>query len=355
MTRPIGIALVGYGYWGPNLARNISGVDESELAAVCDTSAAARERARKHHRDIRVVEQLSEVLDDPDVEAVAVALPMAAHHPVAMRALEAGKHVLVEKPLALTVPECDELIGAAQARDLTLMVGHTFVFNEAVRMVKGYLESGEVGDPYYVSMRRTNLGIVRSDANAMWSLAPHDISILQYWLGSDIRSVCATGIARLQDGIEDVVFVSIEFAGGILGHIHCSWLEPNKVRDATIVGSRKMAVYDDTAPEAKIRLYDKGIDRHAVERGERESRIGQYENFAQFQMMARAGDVILPRVRFEEPLAREIKHFAQCVTNREDPLTGGRQGRDVVAVLEAAQRSLEAGGAREVLEMSVDV
>jgi predicted dehydrogenase len=355
MTTPIRIALVGYGYWGPNLARNISSLDETELVAVCDVSPDARQRAFKHHRDARMLANLSEVLDDPAVDAVVVAVPAEAHHAVALEALEAGKHVLVEKPLARTVNQCNELIAAASAQGLTLMAGHTFVFNEAVRLVKGYLDAGELGDPYYVSMRRTNLGIVRSDANALWSLGPHDISILQYWLGSDVVSVSATGVAHLQDGIEDVVFASMEFAGGVLGHVHCSWLEPNKVRDATIVGSRKMVVYDDTAPEAKIRLYDKGIDRREVERGERESRIGRYENFAQFQMMVRAGDVILPRVKFEEPLAREMRHFSECIREQEEPIAGGRQARDVVAVLEAAQRSLEAGGAPQSLEVRVDV
>jgi predicted dehydrogenase len=355
MIKPIRIALVGYGYWGPNLARNISSLDETELVAVCDASADARQRARKHHRDARMLASLSEVLDDPTIEAVVVAVPAEAHHPVALAVLEAGKHVLVEKPLARSVQQCNELIAAAGAHGLTLMAGHTFVFNEAVRMVRRYLEAGELGDPYYISMRRTNLGIVRSDENALWSLGPHDISILQYWLGSDIVSVTATGVAHLQDGIEDVVFASIQFAGGVLAHVHCSWLEPNKVRDATIVGSQKMVVYDDTAPEAKIRLYDKGIDRREVERGERQSRIGRYESFAQFQMLVRAGDVILPRVRFEEPLAREILHFAECIREQEEPITGGREARDVVAVLEAAQRSLEAGGVPQPLEASVDV
>ena len=350
MTLPVRVALIGYGYWGPNLARNLALLDETRLVAICDSSQPALQRAQKHHAGVRMVSAIEDVLDDPEVEAVAIALPIGAHHAVALQALEADKHILVEKPLARTVEDCNDLIAAASARGLTLMVGHTFVFNEAVRMVKGYLDAGDLGDPYYVSMRRTNLGIVRTDGNAMWSLAPHDVSILHYWLDREVLSVHATGVARLQEGIEDVVFLSVEFDGGVLGHVHCSWLEPAKVRDATIVGSRKMAVYDDTAPEAKIQLYDKGIDRQAIDRGDRGSGIGRYESFAQFQMLVRAGDILLPRVRFEEPLARELKHFAACIREGTEPIAGGTEGRAIVAVLEAAQRSLEGGGVPQVVD-----
>jgi predicted dehydrogenase len=354
MNEPLRVALVGYGYWGPNLARNIEAGSDTELAAICDSSPDARALAGSKHRDAKLVERYDDVLNDDGIEAVVLALPMAAHHATALQALEHGKHVMVEKPLARTVAECDELVATAADRGLQLMVGHTFIFNEAVRMVKRYLTAGELGDPYYVGMRRTNLGIVRSDGNAMWSLAPHDISILDYWFDRPVASVRATGAAHLQEGIEDVVWLSIQYEGGVVGHIHCSWLEPNKVRDATIVGSRKMVVYDDTNPEARIKLFDKGIDRQAVDDGHRESRIGKYADFATFQMLYRAGDVLLPRVAFKEPLAREISHFAACVREQEEPLADGRRGRQVVAVLEAAQRSLEAGGAPQTVEVHVD-
>lgn len=283
------------------------------------------------------------MLADPDVDAVIVALPIALHHRCALEALRAGKHTLVEKPLATSVAECDELAAEATSRGLVLMVGHTFEYSEAVRAVKRYLADGELGDPYYISMRRTNLGIVRSDANAMWNLAPHDISILCSWITGEARKVTATGAAWLQDGIEDVVFLAIEFEGGVLGHVHCSWLDPNKIRDATIVGSRKMAVYDDVSPDQKLRIYDKGVQRS---RGDHPS-MGAYEDFGRFQMLARAGDVWIPKIEMREPLAVQTAHFAECVLDGREPLTGAVNGRRVVAILEAAQRSLAGGGSVE--------
>jgi predicted dehydrogenase len=209
------------------------------------------------------------------------------------------------------------------------------------------VRSGELGDPYYVSMRRTNLGIVRSDENAMWSLAPHDVSILIHWLQRAPLSVNATGMAQLQPGVEDVVFLAVRFEDDVIGHIHCSWLDPNKVRDATVVGSRKMAVYDDVSSDMKVRLYDKGIYKQPM--------LGRYETFARFQMLARAGDILIPKVEFREPLAVEIEHFVACVADGAEPMTDGANGRRVVAVLEAAQRSLENDGASEAVPLAAPV
>jgi predicted dehydrogenase len=349
MPEPVRVALLGYGYWGPNLARNLALGEGTELAAICDASPAARERAARLHRDVPLLDDVQAVLADERIEALAVAVPMGMHHRIATLALQHGKHVLVEKPLAMTVAECDAIAAIAAERGLTVMCGHTFLFSEPVRAVRRYLESGELGDPYYLSLRRTNLGIVRSDGNAMWSLAPHDLSILDYWLDRPVRSVRATGAAHLQEGIEDVVFLSIEYEGGVLGHVHCSWLEPNKVRDATIVGSRKMIVYDDTQPEAKIRLYDKGITREQVDRGDHDDGLGRYGDFSTFQMTIRAGDILLPKLDLSEPLAREVAHFAACVRGEEACMAGAAHGRRIVAVLEAAQRSLAAGGAAQAV------
>ncbi len=344
-AEPVRVAVVGYGYWGPNLARNVAVGDATELAAVCDLTEDARARAERLHPTTRVTGDWQSVLDDPEVEAVVVALPIALHHRFALEALEAGKHVLVEKPLASSVAECDELIAAAERTGLVLMAGHTFEYNAAVETVRDYLASGELGEPYYVSMRRTNLGIVRSDANAMWSLAPHDISILCFWLDSTPVSVSATGVAQLQPGIHDVVFMSVLFESGVLGHVHCSWLDPNKVREATVVGSRKMVRYDDVSPDEKIRLYDKGIVREEVTHPD----LGRYEDFGRFQMLARAGDVVIPKVNFREPLAREVADFADSIRSGRAPRTDAYNGRRVVSILEAAQRSLEAGGAVQQL------
>jgi predicted dehydrogenase len=337
-------AILGYGYWGPNLARNVVAASKSRLAAVCDLDTAARARASRLHPGVRITDDWDSVLADQDIEAVVIALPVGLHHRFALEALQAGKHVLVEKPLARSVVECDELIQAAEEHKRVLMVGHTFEFNAAVRLVGDYVREGELGDPYYISMRRANLGIVRSDENAMWSLAPHDVSILIYWLQRAPVSVNATGAALLQPGIEDVVFMSILFEDNIIGHVHCSWLDPNKLRDATVVGSRKMAVYDDMSSDMKVRLYDKGVIKQRS--------LGRYETFARFQMLARAGDILVPKVEFREPLALEIEHFAECIAEGRTPLTDGVNGRRVVAVLEAAQRSLENNGATEPVALA---
>lgn len=335
----VGVAVVGYGYWGPNLTRNVVTSDNARLVAICDRDPAARARAATLHPTARITDDWDSVLADESVAAVIVALPVALHHSFAMAACRAGKHVLVEKPLARSVAECDELILAAEQNHCVLMVGHTFEFNAAVQLIGEYLRSGELGDPYYVAMRRANLGIVREDESVLWSLAPHDISILIHWLQRAPLRVNATGLARLRPDIEDVVFLSIAFEDNIIAHVHCSWLDPNKIREATVVGSRKMAVYDDTSPDMKVRLFDKGIVKQPS--------LGRYETFARFQMLARSGDILVPKVEFREPLAIEIEHFVDCVLERRPPLTDGINGRRVVAVLEAAQRSLDRGGSAE--------
>lgn len=333
------VAVVGYGYWGPNLTRNVDACRDARLVAICDSDPGARARAGVAYPTVHVTGDWESILADTSIDAVIIALPVVLHHSFAMAACHAGKHVLVEKPLAQSVAECDDLIDAAARNDCVLMVGHTFEFNAAVQLVGEYLRSGELGDPYYVSMRRTNLGIVREDENVLWSLAPHDISILISWLQRAPLRVNATGLARVRPEIEDVVFLSIAFEDNIVGHVHCSWLDPNKIREATVVGSRKMVVYDDVSPDMKVRLYDKGIVKQAE--------LGRYESFARFQMLARSGDILVPKVAFREPLANEIEHFTKCVLERRPPLTDGINGRRVVAVLEAAQRSLENEGTSE--------
>jgi predicted dehydrogenase len=226
------------------------------------------------------------------------------------------------------------------------MVGHTFEYNGAVLAVRDYLRQGLLGELYYIAMRRLNLGIVRSDGNAMWSLAPHDISILCTWLEREPVSVNASGVAHLQPGIEDVVFITVQFDGGVVGHIQSSWLDPNKVREATVVGSKKMLVYDDVSPEAKLRLYDKGIVRQA-----KPASLDQAGDFASFQMIARAGDILIPKIDFREPLAAQVAHFGQCIQDGSEPRTGATSGRRVVAVLEAAQRSLRNRGELEAVHL----
>jgi predicted dehydrogenase len=277
------------------------------------------------------VESSKQVLDDPEVSAVVIATPAATHFTLAKQALQAGKHIFVEKPLATKVSEVDELARCAAERNLVVMTGHTFIYNAAVRFVKKLIDAGELGDIRYIYSQRLNLGRIRSDIDALWNFAPHDISIIQYWLGDpEPVSVSKQGMAYMQDGIEDVVFLSLEYPSKIIANIHVSWLDPQKVRKMIIVGSRKMVVYDDVADD-KIAIYDKGIDRKAI--------LGQNMDFdhpqtAQFSY--RSGDILLPQIKFVEPLRVEAEHFVDCIRNARTPLSGIKHARAVVSILERA-------------------
>jgi predicted dehydrogenase len=261
------------------------------------------------------------------------------HFDFARKALEAGKHVFVEKPLATTLEDAAALVDLARKNNLILMVGHTFEYNAAVQEVKKYIDRGDLGDVYYLYAQRLNLGKVRDDINAMWNLAPHDISIVLYWLGQEPVSLQARGITCLQEGLEDVVFLILNFPGGVSAHIHTSWLDPNKVRKMTVVGSKKMIVYDDTSAEARIQIFDKGIDRKNID-----VNLGEYDSFAKFQLIQRAGDLLIPRVHFAEPLRTECAHFIECIEKGETPRTDGESGLRVVKILEAADASLKENG-----------
>ena len=340
------VGIIGCGYWGPNLLRNLASHPRARVAGVADRSPERRAFVSGKYPAVRTLEGHEQLLADPEVEAVIVATPAATHGRLALEALEAGKHVLVEKPLAMSVAEAEALVAAAKARNLVLMAGHTFLFNAAVEALKGYVDDGTLGEPYYLYSQRLNLGIVRSDVNALWNLAPHDVSIVLHLFGGLPTSVSATGACYLQEGIEDVVFMNLRYGDGRLAHVHVSWLDPGKVRRMTVVGSRKMVVYDDVA-DAKIAVYDKGIDRHPV--GADRSPVSQPTEFAAHQLVKRAGDVHLPDIAFTEPLAREVDHFVHCIETGEAPLTGPKNGLDVVRVLEAATHSLARGGAEIAL------
>ena len=270
-------------------------------------------------------------MQDPEVQAVLVATPAETHFSLAKRVLEAGKHVFVEKPLATRTAEVDELEKCAIDRNLVVMAGHTFIYNAAVRYAKKLIEEGELGDIRYIYSQRLNLGRIRGDIDALWNFAPHDISIIQYWLGNpQPLSVFKQGMAYMQEGIDDVVFLSLEYPGKIIANIHVSWLDPQKVRKMIIVGSRKMVVYDDVA-DNKIAIYDKGIDRKAI--------LGQnmdFDNPQRLQFNYRSGDVLLPEVKFTEPLRAEAEHFRDCILSGRKPLTGTAHARTVVSILERA-------------------
>lgn len=338
------IALVGLGYWGPNLARNLAALAEAELTVLCDARPEAVTRLTRQYPWATQETDSAKVLADPDIDAVVIATPAATHFELVRAALQAGKHVMVEKPLALTVAQGEELAGLAEASGLVLMVGHVFVYNPTVRQVKQYIDDGSIGEVLYVYSQRLSLGQVRRDVNALWNFAPHDLSILQYWLGSGPTAAMARGFSYINPGIDDVVFLSLDYPDGVGAHVHISWLDPCKVRRMTVVGSQKMIVYDDVNLDARITIYDKGVTKAPLP-GEATapSSLGRYETFSEFQLLLRAGDVVIPKVDFVEPLKLELEHFVECIQTGRVPDTDGRRGIEIVRALEAAQRSLESG------------
>jgi predicted dehydrogenase len=339
------IGQLGCGYWGPNLLRNFSAQAGCLVKWVAEMSAERRSYVEANFPRSRTTADWEKVLADPEVEAVVVATPAATHAEIARRALAAGKHVFVEKPLATSVADADDLVRRAAAAGRVLMAGHTFLYNAAVRYVQALVERGDLGRLYYLYSHRLNLGQVRSDVNAWWNLAPHDVSILLYLMGGALpANVSAHGVDYIQPGVEDVVFASLTWPDRVTAQVHVSWLDPGKVRKMTLVGSRKMVVYDDVSDD-KVAVIDKGVDR-VPKLGEKMD----YDESGAYQLLHRSGDVLLPRIKFDEPLKVESAHFLDCVRNGREPLTGPGHARDVVAVLEAGQRSLREGGGPVAVE-----
>jgi predicted dehydrogenase len=326
------LAQFGCGYWGPNLLRNFSALPDCTVKYVVDSSAERRGFVESNFPLSRAIDTHQTVLDDPNVDGVVIATPAASHFSLARQALDAGKHVFVEKPLATKVKEVDELARLAAERSRVVMTGHTFVYNSAVRYAKKLIDSGELGELRYIYSQRLNLGRIRSDIDALWNFAPHDISIIQYWLGNpEPVSIGRQGMAYMQEGIDDVVFLNLEYPGKVIANIHVSWLDPQKVRKMIIVGSRKMVVYDDIA-EDKITIFDKGIDRRAI--------LGEnmdFDNPRVAQFNYRSGDILIPEVKFAEPVRVEAEHFVDCIRNSREPLTGLSHARAVVSILERAR------------------
>jgi predicted dehydrogenase len=332
MNKRLVLAQFGCGYWGPNLLRNFSVLPDCSVKYVADKSADRRAFVETNFPQTRAVESCDVVLDDPEIDAVVIATPAETHFGLAERALHAGKHAFVEKPLATRASEVDKLAKYAAERSLVVMAGHTFIYNAAVRYVKQLIDTGELGEIRYIYSQRLNLGRIRADIDALWNFAPHDISIIQFWLGNpEPLSVSRQGMAYMQEGIDDVVFLNLEYPGKIIANIHVSWLDPQKVRKMIIVGSRKMVVYDDIA-ENKIAIYDKGIDRKAI--------LGENMDFdhpQRLQFNYRSGDILYPEVKFIEPLRVEAEHFRDCIVNSQTPLTGLSHARTVVSILERAR------------------
>lgn len=325
-------AVVGCGYWGKNLVRNFAAL--SDLRVCCDASDAVRERMAAQY-GVRVTVSYDEVLGDPEVDAVVLATPAPAHADMAIAALEAGKHVFVEKPLALSVEDAERAAATADRYGRILMVGHLLEYHPAVNYIKELIDSGELGDVYYCYSQRVNLGKLRSDENALWSLAPHDISIVLYLMGEEPEAVEATGQAFLQPGIEDVVFLTMKFGSGRVAHVQVSWLDPLKERRLTVVGSKKMVVFDDMQPQEKVRIYDKGVDR-------RPSEAAPYGSYAEL-LSLREGDILIPRIPNKEPLAIECEEFLKAVLTGIPPRSDQQDGLRVVRVLAAAQEKLSNG------------
>ncbi len=332
MDKTLVLAQFGCGYWGPNLLRNFSALPNCSMKYVVDKSPERRAFVERNFPRTRAVESSKEVLDDPEIDGVIIATPAETHFSLAKQVLDAGKHVFVEKPLATKATEVDELGKCAAERSLVIMAGHTFIYNAAVRYVKELIDEGKLGEIRYIYSQRLNLGRIRADIDALWNFAPHDISIIQYWLGNpEPLSVSRQGMAYMQEGIDDVVFLNLAYPGKIIANIHVSWLDPQKVRKMIIVGSRKMVIYDDIA-ENKIAIYDKGIDRKAV--------LGQNMDFdhpQRLQFNYRSGDILYPEVKFTEPLRVEAEHFRDCILNSEAPVTGLSHARTVVSILERAR------------------
>ena len=325
------VALFGFGYWGPNLARNLHLRLGRDWVVCVDPDPARLAEVAHRYPWVRTGRDADEVLAEEAVDAVVIASPARTHGELAARALAAGKHVLVEKPLALSTAAAVAVAEQADATGLVLLVGHTFEYNPAVTKMRALLRAGELGELYYLHSQRVNLGRIQRDINALWSIGPHDVSIANFLIGAAPRWVSARGARYLHTELEDVVFATLGYDGGVLAHLHVSWLDPSKVRRTTVVGSRRMVVFDDLDSEAKLRVYDKGADPV----------LGGY---GEYQFRLRTGDIHVPRTELTEPLALELDHFLECCAGGTRPRSDGWSGTRVVAALEAAQQSLDKGG-----------
>jgi predicted dehydrogenase len=340
MSQPVNIGVIGAGYWGPNLIRNFNSLPGFQVKYVCDTDRQRLDHMKNLFPGVQTVNDAAVLMNDSELDAVAVATSVSQHYPLAKMSLEAGKHTFIEKPMASSVTECRDLIGLAEKKQLTLMVGHTFIYTSAVRKIKEIVEDREnFGELYYISSRRLNLGLFQKDINVAWDLAPHDISIILYIMGQAPDSVNCQGEAHITPAIEDVTNMSLSFPGGGFATIHSSWLDPNKIRMMTIVGSKKMIVYDDNETLEKIKIYDKRVEVPP-----------HYDTFAEFQYSYHYGDMNSPYLKQNEPLKVECQHFLDSISNGRPPDSSGKDGLQVIQILEASSKSLKEGGARIEIE-----
>ena len=330
--KAVRVAVVGVGGWGKNLARNYSQIPDAKLRYLCDLDQEKLDLMQVQFNAERTTTRFDDLTSDPDLDAIVIATTGPTHYDLCKRALLAGKDVYVEKPFVLSVDEAEEIVALADKHKRILMVGHLLEYHPVVQKLKDMIQSGELGDVRYIYSQRLNLGTVRMDENALWNFAPHDISVILYLLGQFPTDVSARGQSYLQPEIEDVVFLTLNFDGKSLGHVHVSWLDPHKTRRITIVGSKRMAVFDDLEPNEKLKIYDKGAELNT-----------DYDTFAEYVGL-RFGDITVPYIRVGEPLRAECDHFLKCVRERTVPLSDGQDGLRVVKVLEAANTSLEGNG-----------
>jgi predicted dehydrogenase len=336
------IGVVGCGYWGPNLARNLRQAPDCQLKVVCDASESRLAHMRRLYPEVATTPQYEDLLQDRDLDAVVIATPVRFHHSMAKAALEAGKHVFIEKPIARTGAEAQELVTLAREQGLILMVGHTFLFSPAVRRMKEIIDAGDIGQVQYISARRLNLGLFQKDINVAWDLAPHDISILLYLLEEFPLSVSCQGSSHVSRGIEDVTMMYLNFRKNRCAFIHNSWLDPKKVRQMTVVGSQRMIIYDDTEPLEKLKIYDARVEVPP-----------HYDTFAEFTYSYHYGDSYVPYIKQDEPLKLECANFVESIREGTEPVTHGGLGMEVVRILEAANESLKQQGASVSLEEPV--
>jgi len=334
MKPHISVGVIGCGYWGPNLVRNFQSLANCQVKAACDLIPERLANIQRLFPDIAGFRDYTGILGADGPDAVAVAAPVRYHYPIAKACLLAGKHTLVEKPLASSSAECAELIEIAERKGLTLMVGHTFLYSAAVRKIAAIIHAGDIGEIRCITARRLNLGLFQKDINVAWDLAPHDISIILHILGEFPTMVNCQGNAHVSPGIEDVTNMSLSFPNKRFATIQSSWLEPRKIREMTFVGTRRMIVYDDIQTSEKIRIYDARVERPP-----------HYDTFGDFHYSYHYGDCHIPHVHQEEPLKVECQHFLDCIRSGNPPLSGGQSGLDLVRILEAASGSLAAGGA----------
>src|ERR1700758_5548011 len=334
MKEPIAVGVVGCGYWGPNLVRNFKGLSNCQMRAICDVSEGRLKHMKSLYPDVEAVTDFEHMLNGVGLDAVVLATPVKHHYSLGKASLLAGKHTLIEKPMASSSAESEELIEIANRNGLVLMVGHTFLYSTPVQKITEIVQAGDIGEIRYINSRRLNLGLFQKDINVAWDLAPHDISIILHILGESPVAINCQGNAHVSPGVEDVINMSLFFPHKRFATIQSSWLEPRKIREMTIVGSRRMIVYDDLPTHEKIRIYDMRVERPP-----------HYDTFAEFQYSYHYGDSYIPHLQQEEPLTLACRHFIDCIETNSVPMTGGRQGLEMIRILEGASASLKVNGA----------